>query len=85
MKAARIVLLTIAITGCSSGVLQLGPDLYRISEEGNFMGPTEAAAMRAAGQHCTGLGRRLDVQSMNGRPASFGQYAVATVNFRCIE
>ena len=84
MKLARASLIVFALSGCSSGVLQLGPDSYRVSTEGMTLGGVEADAVNTAGRHCASLGRKLTVQSMNSNPYTLVSYAAATVNFRCV-
>ena len=74
----------IALAACSSGVMQLGPDTYRISLEGVTLGGSEADAITTAGRHCTSMSKRLNVMSMQGTPMSYATYATATVNFQCV-
>jgi hypothetical protein len=72
------------LTGCSSGVMQLGPDSYRASAEGMSLGSAESDVMSTAASHCAHMGRQVMVQSIKSRPSAYATYAAASVNFQCL-
>ena len=86
MRIGFVIGLSLALCSCSSsGVMQIGPDSYRISTEAMSVGGAESDAISAAGRHCASLGRQLNVTGMMNRPyISYASYASATVNFQCV-
>ncbi len=76
--------LLLATCGGPSGVLRLGPDTWRVSNEALTLGGAEASVLRAAEAHCAGQGRQMMVQSISSRPSAYGSLAAASVNFRCL-
>ena len=77
--------MVLTIAGCSSGILQLGPDLYRVSVEGMTLGGTEAEAVKQAGAHCAAMGKQISTQGMQSEPMrAYSSYATAAVTFRCV-
>jgi hypothetical protein len=82
MAAIALVLVS---CGGSSGVLQLGPDTYRVSAESLSLGGAEADVVGTAGRYCAAMGKQINVMSMQGSPyVSYASYASATVNFQCV-
>lgn len=83
MRVVLIVGLGV-LAGCSSGVLTIGPDTYRISTEALSRGAAEAEVVGAANKHCASLGRQAVVGSIDSTTASFATYAGAGVTFKCV-
>ena len=76
---------SVGIAGCNSGVMQLGPDTYRVSTESMSLGGAESEVVGLAGRHCAAMGKQPNVLSMKGTPyVSYASYATATVNFQCV-
>ena len=84
MRLLGVLVVTGLVAACSSGVMQLGPDTYRVSIEGMSLTGSEAEAIAAANRHCTAMGRQVDVLAMKSTPYSMASYANATVNFKCV-
>lgn len=84
MKRALVVVLLLA--GCSeTGVMQVGPNRYRITED-NFWtaGAAEASVLRQANEHCAKSGMAADT-NLQSRPAVLASsYAAASADFVCV-
>lgn len=81
------LLAALALTACAdTGVMQVGPNRYRITTESGWtVGTAETSAIREAQAHCATLGRTADVQVVASRPYSpYRHYAGASVEFVCL-
>ncbi len=71
--------------GSSSGVMQVGPDAFRISSEAYSISGAETDVVEAATRHCASIGKQVNVTGMSHTPYVLGaSYASATANFRCV-
>ncbi len=89
MKQFLALGLVFGLAGCgaipnSSGVMQLGPDTYRVSARGS-LGSVQKSQMLAfaeANQHCQSLGRSIRVVSTELIEANGG--GPYEVTYRCL-
>lgn len=87
VKQVLSVMSLVVMTACGTtgGVLQMGPDTYRISTSkyGNGSGPlAESTALQAAAAHCQALGRQLLVT--NSRADFERPFHNYTATFKCL-
>jgi hypothetical protein len=81
----RRVMVVVALAGCSeTGVVQMGPNRYRVTQEAHmFLGTAEASATKQAQEHCAKQGQQADMQ-LNSRAATTWAAASATAEFTCV-
>jgi hypothetical protein len=89
MKVVLAVASTAALAGCgtipsSSGVMQLGPDTYRVAARGPMgaVHKSQQIAFAEANGHCQGMGREIMVVGTRAiEDVGGGPYEVT---FRCL-
>ena len=82
----------ILLAGCAGlgtdGVVPIGPDMYMIGGLGggfDYSGSVvKAKFFREAAKYCDEKGKVMVPVNSTGRDASYGEYASAEVQFRCL-
>lgn len=81
------MLAVLSLAACAdTGVMQVGPGRYRITEESGWtVGTAETSVIQKANAHCATLGRTADVQITASRPyTAYRHYAGASAEFSCV-
>ena len=80
-----IVALTV-LTACSgTGVMEVGPNRYRVTQEAYIAAANaETSVVKQASEYCAQRGQRADVRITDSRSASGWSYATASGDFSCV-
>jgi len=96
MKALRslttVVGIVVCICGCATtgtnGVVQIGPNTYRIGGLGNSTdssgGAVKARLYQEAAEFCRKKGGVMVPLNSTGQDSKYGQYASAEIKFKCV-
>ena len=88
MQKIIMAIAAVVLVGCgaSSGVLEVGPNRYRATEETRWsVGDAENRIIVQAQAHCAGRGQRANVAMQNTQPATSWSYAIASAEFSCAQ
>jgi hypothetical protein len=91
-SAFSACLVASSIMGCATtgtdGVVEIGENLYMIGGLGNFSdfssSAVKARMFQDATKSCSGKGKQVETVGSTGKDSSYGTYASAEVQFRCI-
>ena len=84
MKTA-LALIALVATGCTGrGVLTLGPNRYRITEEAYAAATAEAAVATQAQAYCGARDQQAEIRLADVRPSVGYGYASASAEFSCV-
>lgn len=86
MKRLAIIAL-LGLGGCNptSGVMEVGPGRYRVTQEAVYtQSSAETSLVEQANRFCGERGLRPDLRIQSGQPATSWSYAAASGEFTCI-
>lgn len=90
MHKIGVIIIAIALTACSTGVVQIDRDTYMVSEKAAgcgfaTAGGQEADAYKKANEYCSSRGLDVEVVSTTAKEGvPFSRCASANVKFKCI-
>lgn len=84
MRTAILPLL--ALAACAdTGVMQIGPGRYRVTQESFWSaGTAETAVAQRASEYCATSGRLANVNITSRPPVLYSSYAGASADFTCV-
>lgn len=90
--AFSVCIVASSIMGCATtgtdGVVEIGQNLYMIGGLGNFTdfssSAVKARMFQDATKFCSGKGKQVEQVGSTGKDSSYGTYASAEVQFRCV-
>jgi hypothetical protein len=85
-----VIVSAVALTACSTGVVQVDKDTYMVSEKAAgcgfaTAGGQEADAYKKANEYCSSRGQQVEIVSTTAKEGvPFARCASANVKFRCV-
>ena len=81
-----VIALSLLAAGCTgTGVMEVGQNRYRVTQEAMLSASdAEAAVIRQANEFCAKKGQQAEIQISDSRPATLHAYPSASGNFACV-